>query len=199
MATKKFLGTTGLTALWTKTTTLVGNYVPTSRKVNNKALSADITLSASDVGAAASSHTHNYAGSSSAGGAANSVANSLTLKLNGGATEGTNMFTFSGSAAKSVNITAAAIGAATASDIATAISALNAVKISIVTSLPAVGSAQANTIYFVPNTTSDSDSYDEYMLINGAFEKVGNTAVDLSGYLQETDLVEITSDEIDEL
>lgn len=34
------------------------NMVPTSRKVNNKALSADITLSASDVGAATSGHTH---------------------------------------------------------------------------------------------------------------------------------------------
>jgi len=32
--------------------------VPTGRKVNGKALSADITLSAADVGAAASSHTH---------------------------------------------------------------------------------------------------------------------------------------------
>lgn len=32
--------------------------VPTTRKVNNKALSSDITLSASDVGAAASGHTH---------------------------------------------------------------------------------------------------------------------------------------------
>lgn len=42
--------------------------VPTSRKVNGKALSSDISLSAGDVGAAPSSHTHNYAGSSSAGG-----------------------------------------------------------------------------------------------------------------------------------
>lgn len=33
--------------------------VPTSRTINGKALSADITLSASDVGAAASSHSHN--------------------------------------------------------------------------------------------------------------------------------------------
>lgn len=46
------------------------SYVPTSRTVNGKALSANITLSAGDVGAAASSHSHNYAGSSSAGGAA---------------------------------------------------------------------------------------------------------------------------------
>ena len=45
--------------------------VPTSRTVNGKELSANITLSAGDVGAAASSHSHNYAGSSSAGGNAN--------------------------------------------------------------------------------------------------------------------------------
>ena len=65
-----------------------------------------------------SSHTHKYAGSSSAGGAAtsaNKVNSSLTVKLNGGTTEGTNMFTFNGSAAKSMNITPSAIGAAESS------------------------------------------------------------------------------------
>ena len=60
-------------------------------------------------------HAHNYAGSSSAGGAANSVKSSLVVKLNGGSTEGTNMFTFNGSAAKSVNITPSSIGAAASS------------------------------------------------------------------------------------
>lgn len=64
-------------------------------------------------GKAASTHTHNYAGSSSAGGAANSVKTSLVVKLNGGSTEGTNMFTFNGATAKSVNITPSSIGAAT--------------------------------------------------------------------------------------
>ena len=66
-------------------------------------------------GKASSSHTHNYAGSSSAGGAANSVKTSLIVKLNGGSTEGTNMFTFNGSAAKTINITPSSIGAAAAS------------------------------------------------------------------------------------
>ena len=70
---------------------------------------------ASEIGAAASSHTHNYAGSSSAGGAANSVKTSLTVRLNGGNTEGTNKFTFNGSAAKTINITPGSIGAATSS------------------------------------------------------------------------------------
>ena len=49
------------------------SYVPISRTVNGKALSANISLTASDVGASVSGHTHNYAGSASAGGAANSA------------------------------------------------------------------------------------------------------------------------------
>jgi len=64
-------------------------------------------------GKASSGHTHNYAGSSSAGGAANSVKSSLVVKLNGGSNEGTNMFTFNGGTAKTINITASSIGAAT--------------------------------------------------------------------------------------
>ena len=58
-------------------------------------------------------HTHNYAGSSSAGGAANSankVNKNLVIKLNGGATEGTNLFTFNGSTAKTIDLTPAALG-----------------------------------------------------------------------------------------
>lgn len=42
----------------TATQTALDGKVPTTRKVNGKALSADITLSNTDVGAAASSHTH---------------------------------------------------------------------------------------------------------------------------------------------
>lgn len=55
-----------------------------------------------------SSHTHPYAGSASAGGPANSVANALTISLNG-----TSQGAYNGSAAKSVNVTPASIGAAT--------------------------------------------------------------------------------------
>ena len=40
---------------------------------------------------------------------------SVVIKLNGGATEGTNMFTYDGSTAKSINITPAGIGAAASS------------------------------------------------------------------------------------
>ena len=50
---------TGKRVLWSKVKELQGKlYVPLTRKINNKALSSDITLSAADVGAAAASHTH---------------------------------------------------------------------------------------------------------------------------------------------
>lgn len=55
-----------------------------------------------------SSHTHQYAGSASVGGPANSVANALTISLNG-----TSQGAYNGSAAKNINVTPASIGAAT--------------------------------------------------------------------------------------
>lgn len=43
-------------------------------------------------------------------------------------------------------------------------------------------------IYMVPKTDSDDDDvYDEYMVLDGSVEHVGNTKVDLSGYLQKED------------
>ena len=81
----------------------------------NGEVAKTINITPASIGAAVSSHTHNYAGSSSAGGAANSVKSSLTVQLNGGTEEGDNKFTFNGSAAKTINITPALIGAAPSS------------------------------------------------------------------------------------
>lgn len=53
-------------------------------------------------------------GSTATAAAASKVTNKLTIKLNSGSTEGTNLFTFDGSAAKTLNITASSIGAAPA-------------------------------------------------------------------------------------
>lgn len=119
--------------------TIQGNGTTLTNGTYDGSAAKTVNITPSAIGAAASSHTHDdryyteseidsklsgksdtshihkYAGSSSAGGAANSVANSMTVKLNSGTTEGTNMFTFNGSAAKSVNITPSAIGAAASS------------------------------------------------------------------------------------
>lgn len=78
----------------------------TARKIGNASFdgSADITLSA--IGAASSGHTHNYAGSSSVGGAANSAVKLSTARafsITGGATAAT--VSFDGSAAVALNVT----------------------------------------------------------------------------------------------
>lgn len=52
-----------------------------------------------------------YVAYASSSGTANKTKNNLVIRLKGGSTEGNNMFTFNGSSAKSVNITAAKIGA----------------------------------------------------------------------------------------
>ena len=76
--------------------------------------------------------------------------------------------------------------------IAEAIAAADHLKREIVEALPDVGDADENTIYMVPQGGSVEDPgtstshYNEYMLINGAFELVGSSQVDLSGYATET-------------
>lgn len=85
--------------------TQLNGKVPTGRKINNKALSADISLTAADVGAAASSHTHNYAGSSSAGGAANSAVKlqtARTIQITGGAASSSTSLSFDGSSNQNI-------------------------------------------------------------------------------------------------
>lgn len=54
----------------------------------------------------------NISGKANSAGSADKVNNNLVIQLNSGTTEGTNKFTYNGSAAKSINITPAKIGAA---------------------------------------------------------------------------------------
>lgn len=68
----------------------------------------------------------------------------------------------------------------------------------IVAELPAVEEANDHTIYMVPDAEGEDDNtYIEYMLINGKFERTGSSDVDLSGYMQKTDITAITNAEID--
>ena len=91
-------------------------------------------------------------------------------------------------------------GYQTASQVQSAISAAGHLKRAIVESLPEVGSADENTVYMVLSDGAEGENiYEEWMVIEGAWERIGSTDVDLSGYLQETDMVEITDEEIDEI
>lgn len=83
--------------------------------------------------------------------------------------------------------------------IANAIAGITSFEYQIVPSLPASG--EKGVIYLVSNNGSAPNIYDEYIWIasgsSGSFEKIGTTAVDLSGYWSKTELVSITNAEID--
>lgn len=87
-------------------------------------------------------------------------------------------------------------GYQTASDVASAISQAQLITYEVVQTLPTTGVAKK--IYLVPkSTTATGNVYDEYMWINNAWEKIGDTQVDLSNYVQKTDYV--TNSEIDQI
>lgn len=73
-----------------------------------------------------------------------------------------------------------------------AFSDLTGIELKYVETLPETG--LPNTIYVVPNADG---KYDEYLYTNGAWNPIGTTDVDLSGYLKEEQLVPITESEID--
>ena len=90
--------------------------------------------------------------------------------------------------AKTTMAAVEAKGYQTASDVATAIANAEHLKREIVQVLPAVADADANTIYMVlKSPAGDSGNiYNEYFLINGAFELIGDSKVDLTGYATES-------------
>lgn len=76
------------------------------------------------------------------------------------------------------------------------ISGITGVSFEIVQSLPQTG--DAGTIYLVPQQGGSApDIYDEYIYVNNAWEKIGTTAIDLSGYWSKAELTAITTAEID--
>lgn len=89
-------------------------------------------------------------------------------------------------------------GYQTASDVTTAINTalagITSISYQVVSSLPATG--EAGVIYLVANSGTSPNVYDEYIWVNNAFEKIGTTAVDLSNYMQFSDMVPLTSTEI---
>lgn len=68
--------------------------------------------------------------------------------------------------------------------IAAAIGSAGHLKREIVEELPAIESADPDTIYMILNTVG---TYNEYILVNGAFELIGDTQVDLTPYMKKVE------------
>lgn len=96
-------------------------------------------------------------------------------------------------ASEGTNTTQIATTAFVTTAVTTAISGITGISFSIVQTLPSTG--EAGVIYLVSNSGSGQNIYDEYIYVNNAFEKIGTTDVDLSGYLQIS--AKISNGEID--
>lgn len=78
----------------------------------------------------------------------------------------------------------------TDSAIATAIAAVDHLSREIVEALPENANANKNVIYMVRREDgTGQDVYNEYMYINGAWEIIGDTSVDLTGYAKIEDIL----------
>jgi len=79
----------------------------------------------------------------------------------------------------------------TGEEVAAAVAAADHLKRKIVESAESIDLTAADAaqyIYMVPKTDEGAgDKYDEYMVMNGALEKVGDWAIDLSGYVAKED------------
>ena len=81
------------------------------------------------------------------------------------------------------------------SAINSAIAGITGIEFEVVQTLPTTG--RTGTIYLVSNGGAAPNTYDEYIYYNSSWEKIGSTAVDLSHYWNDTNLVPITNAEID--
>lgn len=79
-----------------------------------------------------------------------------------------------------------------------AIAGISGFHAEIVSVLPSTG--ETNILYLVAkSTTASGNGYDEYLYINGAWELIGSTDIDLSGYVQASEMHAITNTEITDI
>ena len=76
--------------------------------------------------------------------------------------------------------------------ITTAVSDINSFNVSIVQSLP-TEDIDIHTIYFISNSSSGNNTYNEYMYINNSWELIGSTAIDLTPYALSSSLATVAT------
>ena len=79
--------------------------------------------------------------------------------------------------------------------VAAGVAGITGFEFEVVSALP--GTGETGKIYLVSNGGSTQNAYDEYIWVNNGWEKIGTTAVDLSGYWSKTELTAIQNTEID--
>lgn len=87
-------------------------------------------------------------------------------------------------------------GYKTEAEIRTLIESLSKLKKEVVTALPSTG--KDDVLYLKKDGNDVNNSYVEYMWINGAWEIIGNTKIDLNPYAKKTDIKTKLSDLTDD-
>jgi len=99
--------------------------------------------------------------------------------------------------------TASEVGAVTEQQMNAAIATAMKGGYQLVAELPTATADTQGKIYLVPNSGSGTNTKDEYItVLDGStyrWEKIGTTDIDLSGYVQSSDLVPISNEEIDDI
>lgn len=74
---------------------------------------------------------------------------------------------------------------------------IRSIEYEVVQSLPQSG--EIGKFYLIKTSESDAgdDIYDEYIYVNDRFEKIGTKAMDLSGYLQESEVEEMSQETLE--
>ena len=87
----------------------------------------------------------------------------------------------------------------TKTEVNTLIGDLKTISIQKVDNLPTTG--QSNIIYLVPASGSTENHYVEYIWVaaDSSFEPIGDTKIDLSNYWSKTELIEVTTEDINAL
>lgn len=182
MATKKYVGATSLALVWEKIKNKLNTKVD---KVEGKGLSAN------DYTADEKTKLANIASGAQVNVLEGILKNGDTVPI-------TNKIANISVPTKLSDLTNDS-GFQTATQVSTAISEavadITSFEFEVVQSLPASG--EAGIIYLVAHSHGTGDAYDEYIWTGSAYEKIGNTDVDLSGYQLSSELVEITSAEVD--
>lgn len=74
------------------------------------------------------------------------------------------------------------------------ISGITTMNVQVVSSLPTTD-ISTKTIYLVPKSTSGTNNlHDEYIYVKSKWEKIGDTAIDLSNYALKSDIPTVTND-----